>query len=117
MQNLVSTLSEREKEVFDLLLTGAKSREIAGLLCVALQTVKYHITNIYAKLGVTSRAEAVIYGLGDREIEAPAITNGQAYTETQIRAAASLLVEKGLGERKKVNELVIDLLSALGGKL
>lgn len=117
MQNLVSTLSDREREVFDLLLTGAKNQQIADELCVALQTVKFHLANIYLKLGVQNRSGAVAYGMSDREIPAPALTDGGAFTEAQIRAAAALLVERGMADRKVVNGLVLDLLAALGGRL
>lgn len=117
MQNLVSTLTEREKEVFDLLVTGAKNQDMADELCVALQTIKYHMANIFQKLGVKNRGEAIAYGLGDREISSPALTDGSAFTEKQIRQAAMVLVEKKLGSKRDVNEMVINLLAALGGKL
>lgn len=117
MQNLVSTLTDREREVLDLLGTGATNKEIAVELCLALQTIKFHLANIFRKLGVSNRSGAVAYWLQGREIETPAITDGQSFTEKDIRAAAALLVEKGLVDRKTVNGLVLDLLAALGGKI
>ena len=52
--------SEREKEVVVLLLQGKSNKQIALALHVAGRTVEFHLSNIYTKLGVTSRTEAVI---------------------------------------------------------
>lgn len=56
---LLDPLSEREREVLHLIAAGLKNREIAGKLTVALSTVKTHINNIYGKLGVSNRVQAV----------------------------------------------------------
>jgi DNA-binding CsgD family transcriptional regulator len=58
-QELVEPLSERELEVLNLIAAGLKNREIANELTVALSTVKTHVNNIYSKLGVSSRVQAV----------------------------------------------------------
>lgn len=52
-------LSERELEVLALLASGRTNSEIAGDLYVAVGTVKSHVNNIYTKLEVRNRAEAV----------------------------------------------------------
>ncbi|HEY5270021.1 MAG TPA: NBR1-Ig-like domain-containing protein [Anaerolineales bacterium] len=54
------TFSTREKEVIELLLQGKSNKQIALTLHVANRTVEFHLSNIYAKLGVTSRTEAVL---------------------------------------------------------
>ncbi|MFA5873286.1 MAG: NBR1-Ig-like domain-containing protein [Anaerolineales bacterium] len=54
------TISAREKEVIELLLQGKSNKQIALALRVANRTVEFHLSNIYAKLGVTSRTEAVL---------------------------------------------------------
>ncbi len=59
-QPLVEPLSERELEVLQLISTGLSNREIAQELVVALSTVKSHINNIYGKLGVKNRTQAVV---------------------------------------------------------
>ncbi|UNC91189.1 DNA-binding response regulator [Candidatus Contubernalis alkalaceticus] len=46
-------------EVLQTLSTGASNKEIAKKLCISLSTVKTHIINIYSKLHVSNRVEAV----------------------------------------------------------
>lgn len=55
-----NTFSEREKEVIDLLLQGKSNKQIALSLDISRNTVEYHLKNIYKKLGVSSRIEAVL---------------------------------------------------------
>jgi DNA-binding NarL/FixJ family response regulator len=52
-------LSPREREVLDLLATGATNREIAGSLYLSPHTVKEHTSALYRKLGARNRTEAV----------------------------------------------------------
>jgi len=52
-------LSKRELSVLEALEPGASNREIAKRLFLAEQTVKFHLTNIFRKLGVSTRTEAV----------------------------------------------------------
>jgi LuxR family maltose regulon positive regulatory protein len=59
---LVEPLSEREMDVLEHLARGLSNREIGLQLSISLATVKWHTSNIYGKLGVRSRTEAVIYG-------------------------------------------------------
>jgi DNA-binding NarL/FixJ family response regulator len=57
-------LSKRELEVLRLLCAGETNREIANDLVVSIRTVDRHVSNIYAKLGVSSRAAATTYAHG-----------------------------------------------------
>jgi DNA-binding CsgD family transcriptional regulator len=52
-------LSDREREVLRLVAIGHTSNEIATKLSLSVQTVNTHIRNIYRKLHVKSRAQAV----------------------------------------------------------
>lgn len=52
-------MSEREREVLDLLVTGATNREIAGSLYLSPHTVKKHTSSLYRKLSARNRTEAV----------------------------------------------------------
>jgi DNA-binding CsgD family transcriptional regulator len=55
-----SEFSEREKEVTGLLLQGKSNKQIALALGISASTVEYHLKNVYKKLQVNSRTEAVI---------------------------------------------------------
>ena len=54
-----SLLSDRELDVLKEITIGASNKEIAESLCISLATVKTHIINIYSKLQVSNRVEAV----------------------------------------------------------
>ena len=54
-----SGLSDREIEVIRRLASGGRNKEIAAQLSVTIHTVKFHLENIYRKLGVQTRVEAV----------------------------------------------------------
>jgi DNA-binding NarL/FixJ family response regulator len=56
-------LTPREAEVFALIAEGRSNPEIAGLLFVSVATVKAHVNTIFAKLGVTTRAQAIALAL------------------------------------------------------
>ena len=56
-------LTEREMDVIRLLAGGLTNREIALRLAVRPRTVKFHLDNIYSKLGVSTRTEAAIYAV------------------------------------------------------
>ena len=58
--SLVEPLSKRELEVLGLVVQGLSNREIAEELVVAVSTVKTHIRNIYGKLAVSSRTQALV---------------------------------------------------------
>ncbi|MEJ2558966.1 MAG: response regulator transcription factor, partial [Anaerolineae bacterium] len=58
-QPLIEPLSERELEVLRRVAAGYSNQEIAQDLVVAVSTVKKHISNIYSKLEVGSRTQAV----------------------------------------------------------
>jgi DNA-binding NarL/FixJ family response regulator len=53
-------LSKREREILDLLVKGYRYKEIADILSIGFETVRSHLKNIYEKLHVTSRTEAVV---------------------------------------------------------
>jgi DNA-binding CsgD family transcriptional regulator len=55
-----SQFSQREKDVIDLLIQGKSNKQIALTLHVAESTIEYHLKNIYQKLDVHSRTEAVL---------------------------------------------------------
>jgi LuxR family maltose regulon positive regulatory protein len=61
-QMLIEPLSAREIEVLKLIEAGLSNQEIASKLFISVTTVKRHISNIYAKLDVKTRTQAVSSG-------------------------------------------------------
>jgi len=59
-------MTEREREVLALMVEGLNNTQIAGRLTVSPSTIKSHVSNILAKLGVASRTEAVTLALRNR---------------------------------------------------
>jgi DNA-binding NarL/FixJ family response regulator len=68
-------LTERELEVLLALGQGHSNREIAKLIWLAEQTVKFHLTNIYRKLNVSSRTEAVHWAYSNGLLDTSATTS------------------------------------------
>jgi ATP/maltotriose-dependent transcriptional regulator MalT len=64
-------LSEREREVLDLVAAGYSNPQIAERLVVTSHTAKYHVTSLLNKLGANNRAEAVARAAGLGLIEVP----------------------------------------------
>ncbi len=64
-------LSERELEILQLLAEGKSNKDIAQDLFISTNTVKVHLRNIFSKLEVSSRTEAVLYILRATEPPAP----------------------------------------------
>jgi LuxR family transcriptional regulator, positive regulator of biofilm formation len=80
-------LSSREAEVAELVTKGLSNKEVANQLFVTEKTVKFHLTNIYKKMNVKSRAQLIVWclpHLGFVEKE-----ERQAGTEQAAAAAAA----------------------------
>ncbi len=71
--------SRRERESLELLLQGLSNKQIAAKLGVTEHTIEFHLKNIYAKLGVRSRAEAIVK-LG----KTPGATFGEKLGESTV---------------------------------
>jgi LuxR family transcriptional regulator, positive regulator of biofilm formation len=54
-------LSNREAEVAELVTKGLSNKEVASQLFVTEKTVKFHLTNIYKKMNVKSRAQLIVW--------------------------------------------------------
>ena len=69
-ENLLSYLTQREEEVLELLTQGITYKGVAAKLFISETTVKTHVNNIFQKLQVNDRTQAVLYainhGLGNR---------------------------------------------------
>ena len=64
-------LTEREREILQLLATGASNKEIASRLFISANTVKVHLRNIFAKIGAASRTEAAMYAVHEGLTQSP----------------------------------------------
>lgn len=58
--NIVEQLTMREQEILDMIAKGMSNREIADELVITVGTVKWHINQLYKKLGVRSRVQAIV---------------------------------------------------------
>ena len=53
----VATLTERERQVYELLLAALSDKEISQRMGISWHTVRYHVSNIFAKCGVKTRTQ------------------------------------------------------------
>jgi len=58
---MATRLTAREKDILSLSAEGKMIKEMAGILSVSEKTIKTHLSNIYLKLGVKSRTEAIAW--------------------------------------------------------
>ncbi|HXP56566.1 MAG TPA: LuxR C-terminal-related transcriptional regulator [Streptosporangiaceae bacterium] len=65
---LIPRLTDRERDVLALLVQGLSYKQIANRLFVTSSTVRYHLSNIYAKLDVSSRHDATAYTLDNPSV-------------------------------------------------
>ena len=57
------SLTEQEIRILTLIAEGLTNSNIAGTLCISLNTVKTHVRNIFVKLGVSDRTQAAIWAI------------------------------------------------------
>ena len=62
-EELLSTLTQREEEVLDLLTQGLGYNDVSEKLYISNTTVKTHVNNIFQKLQVKDRTQAVLYAI------------------------------------------------------
>ncbi|CTQ61645.1 MAG: response regulator transcription factor [Roseibium album] len=73
-QDPIYSLSRKEKVILEALSSGMSNRELSKSLQISTNTVKFHLSNIYEKLSVKNRAQAIVYyyssqtaGMKDRD--------------------------------------------------
>jgi DNA-binding CsgD family transcriptional regulator len=91
-------LSNRESEVAELVSKGLSNKEVANQLFVTEKTVKFHLTNIYKKMNVKSRAQLIVWclpHLGFVESEARIEAQAAAQTQTATVAATTQTMPTG----------------------
>jgi DNA-binding CsgD family transcriptional regulator len=82
-------LSQREREILNLVAKGASNKEIAQDLHISTNTVKVHLRNIFAKVGANSRTEAAMYAVSSGLIDVG--QNGGAEDEILNQSVSSEL--------------------------
>lgn len=86
-ESIVEQLTLREQEVLALIAKNMSNREIADELVVTLATVKWHITQLYKKLGVRSRVQAIV-----RARELNLIVNGDTTDDFHLMSEQAISI-------------------------
>lgn len=81
-QDVLRKLTRRELEILQLVSGGRSNRQVAQILWVADQTVKFHLANVYRKLGVRSRFEAARWARDNGILDVVA-DNGEAISASE----------------------------------
>lgn len=84
-------LTPREKDVVELVADGFGNREVAQRLGLSAHTVKNYLFNIFDKLGISSRAELIMYVLSNATISAQLAASGEKETRTCPKPPSSVL--------------------------
>ncbi len=79
-------MTDREKQVVELICKGMKNKGIAEELFISETTVRHHLTSIFNKLEVTSRLELVIYAFKNRLIKMPTNHAGYEKNGDEVRS-------------------------------
>jgi DNA-binding CsgD family transcriptional regulator len=107
--------SERERKVIEALLQGKSNKQIAATLGLSLRTVEFHLSNIYKKLGVTSRIEAALK-LSEEHLRESALETNDALRKSTVEKAGEI-IENGENpiqlRRQKMKNLVYILMSGV----
>ena len=81
-------LNEREQEILRLVATGASNKEIAKELYISTNTVKVHLRNIFAKIGVNSRTEAAMYAVNTGIVPSVQPSGGEEESVSEIKPSS-----------------------------
>ena len=77
---LIGVLTDREREIIQLTVTGVSNKELSRRLGIAKGTAKVHLHNIYEKLGITKRSELMtrMYAVADIAHPVPGCGSGRS---------------------------------------
>jgi DNA-binding NarL/FixJ family response regulator len=87
-KDIASNLTARELEILQLMAAGATNSMVAAQLWVTEQTVKFHLSNVYRKLGVANRTEAAHYAHTHGLLNKPAARPGDRAERPAAAVAA-----------------------------
>ncbi len=118
--NPFESLSEREKEVAELLLQGKSNKQIAQALNVTTRTIEYHPSGIYKKLGAASRADTLLFLFENRFRESTGAAESAEFREPTVENSRETAENEGDSipqpRRFSMNKTLLTLF-ALGGAL
>jgi DNA-binding NarL/FixJ family response regulator len=102
-------LTEREREVLELIAKGHNNQAIANELVLSLKTVRNHVSNVFNKLQVTDRAQAIVKareaGLGRRSAEVEKLPTGARPVREPDRVVATVMFTDIVGSTERAAEL------------
>lgn len=107
-------LTGREQDVLGWMVKGLSNGEIAVKLVVSPSTVKFHVSNILAKMNVASRTEAVALALQGHLVAATAAGEGVTLDESAWRPAGAQRSQMHLPVRRRLPDLQHDPLRSRG---
>jgi len=108
----MNRLTDREREVLELVAEGHQNKEIASLLNISQKTVTAHLTSIFASLGVTNRTQAALWASGSLREQIGMHPDGPA-----ALAATNELVEQLVAEVARLRVSLSDAASILSAAL
>ena len=91
-----ASLTSRETEILALIAGGKTNKEIAAGLFISVNTVKVHVSNIFQKIGVSSRTEATLYAIENGIVQSPATTFQMQEEFTSLSVVSS---DEGFSEK------------------
>ena len=106
-------LTKREREILRLIATGTSNKNIALQLSISSNTVKVHLRNIFAKIGVSSRTEAALYAIQTEKSQSAGPGLGQPVTGELIASIPIPFATKRTNRFLWVGVLAALLLAAL----
>jgi DNA-binding CsgD family transcriptional regulator/N-acetylneuraminic acid mutarotase len=107
-------LTEREKEILRLVATGTSNKDIAQQLFISSNTVKVHLRNIFAKIGVGSRTEAAMYAVRMGLVKTPESEKESLLSASQTSAIQLPPQPKPAVRLMSMVAVVVILLVAVG---
>ena len=110
-------LSEREREILNLVATGASNKEIANQLYISTNTVKVHLRNIFSKTGATSRTEAAMIAISTRLVDVDRIEHGESNEDNSNHALGGYVEPRSKYRvllEQRSTRIVLAIIASLG---
>ena len=89
------SLTPREGEIVAMIASGRSNREVAAGYCISERTVKHHLTNIFRKIGITSRTQLVLFAIRHHLIHPSTRVHGGEHGGATVRPSSLLTASAG----------------------